>query len=433
MKNILYSNEFLKDRLAFAAMRGSTVYQNEFNRLSNLKVHRLDKPTIKEILQTYWSDFYDKFKDNLRPSIIKNIEALISCKDLSRGYFFYECPNCINYHLTGFSCNSRFCSSCGQKYREQRSLNIQSKLIKCPHRHFVFSVPFDLRPFFWKCRKLFDCLFHAVNDALDLVLSKSKAAKKSDERVGYVAFLHTSGRSLNIHPHLHVLIAEKTIDKLGKQKNMHYFHFKRLKVSFMYCFLNRTNLAIKESNDHSLYKSFNIIRSQVIKKYKDGFYVYGPANKNSKSYIKSSKNTADYIARYASQPPLSESNILSWDKDYSTITWTYTPHEDKDNPVTVVDDAFDFIKKIIRHIPDSKTHVLRYYGFYANRASYRINNINKLFSSNSISYLKSQLKWRIMIKRTYKYDPLLCLCGHVMILNLDSSYFGKYDWRDFNE
>ena len=63
----------------------------------------------------------------------------------------------------------------------------------------------------------------------------------------------------------------------------------------MYSFLSKANLAIKKMNDPVLYKEFNIVRSYCLRRYKDGFYVQGPANKKSKFYVKSSKETADYI------------------------------------------------------------------------------------------------------------------------------------------
>lgn len=422
-----------KEKLTLAAMQGNNVFENEFNKLCNLKVYRLHKVTVTDIFRNYWLDFLKAYPGEIRPSIIKTVDALIGCKDFSKGHLFYECPNCYNFHMTGFSCHARFCFSCGKKYRDARSINIQKKLINSPHRHFVFSIPYDLRPFFWKCRKLFDCLFSAVNDALLLSISRSRAEKRNDLRLGFVSFLHTSGRSLNIHPHLHVLLAEKSIDKFGNKKKIHYFPFKRLKKSFMYSFLSKANLAIKKMNDPVLYKEFNIVRSYCLRRYKDGFYVHGPANKKSKSYVKSSKETADYISRYASHPPISESNILSLDEDNHTITWTYTPHEDPDNPVIVTEHVFKFIAKLIRHIPDSKTHVLRYYGFYANRSSRRTIKSKRLFKVSFLNKLKTNIKWRIMIIKTYKYDPLLCSCGGIMTLNTNLSFYGKYDWRDFDE
>lgn len=215
-----------KEKLAFAAMHGKSVFENEFNKLCNLKVYRLHKVTTTEIFRLYWSDFLKAHPGKIRSSILKTVDALIGCKDFSKGYLFYECLDCYNFHMTGFSCHTRFCFSCGKKYRDERSINIQKKLINCPHRHFVFSIPFDLRPFFWKCRGLFDCLFSAVNDALLLSIGRSKVAKRNDLRLGFVSFLHTSGRSLNIHPHLHVLLAEKSIDKFGNKKKYTSFLLK---------------------------------------------------------------------------------------------------------------------------------------------------------------------------------------------------------------
>jgi len=199
----------------------------------------------------------------------------------------------------------------------------------------------------------------------------------------------------------------------------------------MYRFLELANKEIKALNNKTLYNKFNKEWSIALKKYKDGFYVHGPANKKSNHYIKSSKAAADYISRYASHPPIAESNILSLNEITNEITWTYTPHEDPDNPVVITEHVFKFIAKLIRHIPDNKTHVLRYYGFYANRTN-RIKKLSKLFNYKNLKHQKSQLKWRIMIKRTYKFDPILCNCGSLLKVNFNYSYFGKYDWRDFD-
>lgn len=419
--------------LALAARSGTSIYENEFNKFNNLAVNRDDKVTTLKIFKEYFDLFEFLHEGKLRPAIIDNIRKLIDCKNLGKGFLYYECSVCPNFHLTGFSCHSRFCTSCGKKYRDSRSLKIQEKLLDVGHRHFVFSVPYKLRPFFWKCRELFDCLFQSVNEAFNITMKLSKKDAKAGFRVGYVAFLHTSGRSLNPHPHLHVLLAERMVDKLGNHKNIHYFPFSRLKKTVMYRFLANANDILKEHGDNNLYKEFNILRNLIPKEYKDGFYVYGPANKNHSSHIKTAKGAANYISRYASHPPIAESNILALDTDKNLVTWTYTPHEAPKKPIVVTECVYDFIGKLVRHIPDEGFHVLRYYGFYANRASNRLVKKKKLFDKIELAKSKTSIKWRIMIKKTYNYDPLLCPCGQVMILNLDMSYFGEYEWRDFND
>jgi len=57
----------------------------------------------------------------------------------------------------------------------------------------------------------------------------------------------------------------------------------------------------------------------------------------------------------------------------------------------------------------------------------------RLFKLKFLNNLKANLIWRIMIMNTYKYNPLLCSCGEIMIINACLSYYGKYDWSDFNE
>jgi hypothetical protein len=417
-----------KDLLATAYISGKSVYENELNRLSNLKTNRAlnqNHVSIQEIFRIFWPSFKSLYEHKLRPSIIANVERMIACKDLKEGHLFFECPKCDNYHLTGLSCHSRFCASCGHKYRDARAIEIQKKLISVPHRHFVFSIPFDLRPFFWKCRKLFDCLFKTVNQALLYTLDRSNSDTKDDYRLGFVSFLHTSGRSLNPHPHLHVLLAEALIDKYGNKKNFYFFPFERLRKTFMYMFLTNASICLKKYGNDSLYREFNILRTKIIKQYKNGFYTHGPKVKEyNKLY--SVKKIANYIARYASHPPIAESNILSLNEDDKTVTWKYTPHEDSNNTVTVVDSAHRFISRLIRHIHDKGFHQLRYYGFYSNKTP-RAKNNAKLISNSSFNYLVSRLKWRIMLLNTFKFDPLICICGSKMILNLKHSLLKKYE------
>lgn len=46
-----------KEKLALAAMQGNNVFENEFNKLCNLKVYRLHKVTVTDIFRNYWLDF----------------------------------------------------------------------------------------------------------------------------------------------------------------------------------------------------------------------------------------------------------------------------------------------------------------------------------------------------------------------------------------
>uniref|UniRef100_UPI0009FCB0A4 transposase zinc-binding domain-containing protein n=1 Tax=Ruminococcus gauvreauii TaxID=438033 RepID=UPI0009FCB0A4 len=56
-------------------------------------------------------------------------------------------PRLRRIEIVPFRCKSRFCPSCGNKYNQMRSFHISCKLVNCIHRHCVFTIPKELRPF----------------------------------------------------------------------------------------------------------------------------------------------------------------------------------------------------------------------------------------------------------------------------------------------
>lgn len=48
----------------------------------------------------------------------------------------------------GFTCKSRFCTSCGKIYTDNWIDNMLGNLINVKHRHIVFTIPEELRKFF---------------------------------------------------------------------------------------------------------------------------------------------------------------------------------------------------------------------------------------------------------------------------------------------
>jgi len=94
-----------RDLLMVAAASGQTVYENEIAKLNNMpdarKAER--KHSIQDIFRRYWPEFEKEYQGRLRPAIISNVRRMIECRDLSKGYLYYECPVCDNFHIRGFA------------------------------------------------------------------------------------------------------------------------------------------------------------------------------------------------------------------------------------------------------------------------------------------------------------------------------------------
>ena len=123
--------------------------------------------TIKQILKDHWLNFIKSNpKFHIRPVVFKEVNKVISCGDFSQGHALYQRSHCGSILHVPFRCKSRFCNTCGMQYVNNRAFNLSKKLIKCKHRHLVFTIPSELRSFFRKDRSLLNILFQAVSQTI---------------------------------------------------------------------------------------------------------------------------------------------------------------------------------------------------------------------------------------------------------------------------
>jgi len=105
------------------------------------------------ILQQIFQDHFDTVASSsitIRDTVFENVEKMIHCGDYKYGYALYGCEQCGGFRVVPFRCKSRFCTTCGNLYSIRRSTAMSFKLIRTIHRHCVFTIPEELRPFFGK-------------------------------------------------------------------------------------------------------------------------------------------------------------------------------------------------------------------------------------------------------------------------------------------
>lgn len=427
-----------KSRLIEASKHGKEIFYNEVRKLNNCYIARKEQGdiSIKDIFSVFWNEFKEKYKARLnRSGLIESIESMISCHNFDKGYLYYECPNCNEFYMVGFSCHSRFCASCGQKYKNQRTVKVSEKCLDAPHRQFVFTIPEELRQYFRTYRGLLNILFSTASEALNAVLEKEspRLYKLDKRRLGYISFLHTFGRDLKFHPHLHILIAERYLNNKGELRKFDYFHFNYLRITFQNKLFHNIYIYLRDivKNSKISKKVFKLC-IELKKKYPDGYYFYGPKMVKSKDNdnIKDMKSLTNYVARYASHPAISERRILKFDIENRLITWCYDPHEDDDveneedklGRQYITEDVFSFIERLIVHIPSKGFQQIRYYGFYSNKFKEKISD-KSLFSDAQLTKMLDNTKWINGLKNSFGYDPTLCVCGSQMFLNYELSFY----------
>lgn len=324
---------------------------NTYNLIKNDLSHtiRSDNHIIQDIFSDWWDIFLNKNTSlNIRDIVKYEVLKFLCCGKKENGYAFYSCSNCDNYAFVPFTCKSRFCPSCGINSCIKRSNFLPSKVFEVPHRHIVFTISDLLWDFFRIDRSLLNLLFEAVSFT---ILSWFKSISKVEAFTpGIIATLHTFGRNLKWNTHIHVLVTEGAIGRLTSWKEFDFFPYSLLRKRFMYRLLS--NLSKHITSD-----KFKKVKHIIYKKYYNGFYVYAP-----KKQISNISSCLKYITRYTSRPVMAESRILEYDGEY--VTYFYDRHED-DARITEKIHVFDFIKRLIIHIPEKHFNMVRYYGIYA--------------------------------------------------------------------
>lgn len=108
---------------------------------------------MMNILQRIFKDHFNTVTSSgiaIRDTVFENVDKMLNCGDFKHGYAVYGCEHCGKFKYVPFRCKSRFCSTCGSLYSIRRSTAMSLKLIRCHHRHCVFTIPEELRPFFVK-------------------------------------------------------------------------------------------------------------------------------------------------------------------------------------------------------------------------------------------------------------------------------------------
>lgn len=351
------------------------------------------------ILQSIFNDHYEYILYAMHPrdTEVENIDKMLACGDPSFGGAMYACSHCGNFKFVPFRCHSRFCPSCGNIYSIKRALSMASSLIHCTHRHCVFTIPEQLRDFLLHDRSLLNCLFSAVRSVILRMFLKLNHSEAFTP--GFICVLHTFGRDLKWNPHIHCLVSEGGVGNSLFWRKLYHFPYPFLRHAFCTTLLN-------EMQD-CLGSSFKKMKAFVYKHCQDGFYVYAEPNLADPNTI------IKYIGRYLGRPPIATSRIDSYDGD--SVTFHYNRHED-DVLVHETIPAIDFIKRLIRHIPEKQFKMVRYYGIYARHRD----SDKKLFrflSKQKHKFLLDYHKWRNSILLSFGYDPLKCsICGNTMVI-----------------
>ena len=160
--------------------------------------------TLRDIFTAYAPEYIERHP-HLPISHHKAIDAICRCRTGAYGYSVYACQHCGHHHRVNHACGNRHCPQC-QHHKAQRWLHNQlQKQLPGPYFLITFTVPEALRPF---CRShptlAYQTMFKASSEALKRLAKDPRFIGTT--LPGFTGILHTWGRQLQYHPHIHYIV-----------------------------------------------------------------------------------------------------------------------------------------------------------------------------------------------------------------------------------
>jgi hypothetical protein len=174
-----------------------------------------DRPTIGQILRQYGPAYRAKYAAQMSSDQLRVMDQLEGCRTGELGYAVYRCDSCGAVHTVPQSCGNRHCPLC-QGHKAKQWLEKQlAKLLPCAYFLITFTVPEELRHFVRAHpRECYRAMFDAAAATLRELASNPKFIGSSG--LGFTGVLHTWGRDLNYHPHIHFIVPGGAISEDGQ-------------------------------------------------------------------------------------------------------------------------------------------------------------------------------------------------------------------------
>jgi hypothetical protein len=132
------------------------------------------------------------------------LRDISACRTGALGGHRDVCERCGHEQLVYNSCRNRHCPKC-QALRQARWVAARmQRALPVRHFHVVFTLPAELRALVREHESLLlDLLFATASET---ILQLGRDPKRIGALLGVTAVVHTWGRNLSFHPHLHCIV-----------------------------------------------------------------------------------------------------------------------------------------------------------------------------------------------------------------------------------
>lgn len=360
--------------------------------------------TIKSIFETYGPEYIQRFADRMPADHRKVIDAIVNCRTDHYGACIYQCSQCGKKHMLYRCCGNRHCPNC-QHHKARQWLQTQLNR-QLPGHHFMitFTVPQNLRRFIRSHQRLcYSAMFTASSQTIKKLAPDPKHI--GADMPGFFGVLHTWGRQMPYHPHIHYIVPGGAFSKTDGQWHCSRIDFFLPVRAMSMIFKTKFRDIIKKS------KLYPQIPTDV---WNQNWIVNCQA-------IGASEHSIKYLAPYVFKVAISNSRIVKIED--RQVFFRYRKIN-SNRPRTMALDVMEFMRRFLQHVLPTGFMKIRYYGFLHPASSVKLDKIAAL--------IELAFGFQIVTPKTVldSPEPMTCKsCGAIMVLRVSLLPF-KTVWAD---
>ena len=312
-------------------------------------------------------------RSDLLPAQRRALHAITRCRTPALGGHVYRCAHCGGEHHGLHSCHHRACPRCGGSKTAAWTHKQTDRLLPVPYFFVTFTVPDTLRfAFLERPELLHDLFFTQAAAALQRLAADPRHL---GAELGMLAVLHTSGRQIQHHPHLHFIIP-------GGGLRADHRKWRRSRRPDWLLPGDAVSAQLRRGMEEALRAAAPELHAQVPDSvWHEGWWIdFQPAG--------SGKNVVQYLARYVQHTAISDQRILAADDHHVRFSYTDS-HTGRHRELTLT--AEEFLRRYLQHVLPAGQHRVRYFGWMHPAARRRRLIVETLLSAVIVVRPRSEL------------------------------------------
>ena len=339
---------------------------------------------------------------NLCADQLKAFHDIQNCRTSALGGHMDRCDSCGYTKQSYNSCRNRHCPKCQFTKKLQWVDKLAANLKPVKHFHVVFTIPDCMNAIFYLNQgKAYSLLFKAASQAL---MQCAANPKLIGAQAGAVGVLHTWGRTLVYHPHIHLIVpagglSEDQMEWIPSPKKF-FLPVKLLSSVFrgILCRIIEQAVGKGEILLPDSTADFATLKSLC---YQKNWVVYCQKKFAGPECI------IRYLGNYTHRVAISNHRIEAFENN--KVTFSYKDYKTGAMQKRMTIDVNEFVRRFLQHVLPSGFYKIRYFGILAlrnmkSKLEICFNLIETKSYFSVLEGLNSFEVWRIISGK----DPICC-------------------------